>query len=219
MSPVQMHSKQVLTMRAWLIGKGYFKALRAMEFAGSFHDGWRKDKITPEFNHQIFIAQYVQTILPSIMEDIREDVLCVCFLHDVPEDYSVGFDEIEARFGTRVAAATKLMTKKYRGQIIPYETYFANLSTCAIASIVKGADRIHNIFTMSSANWTHAKQESYITEVETWFKPMLKAARRQFPEQVSAYENIKTMLNVQIALIRANLAAVLNNQIEPEVAV
>lgn len=47
------------------------------------------------------------------------------------------------------------------------------------------------------------KQKAYIQEVFDLFLPMLKKARRLFPHQVNAYENIKHILQSQIELIQA----------------
>jgi hypothetical protein len=49
--------------------------------------------------------------------------------------------------------------------------------------------------------FTLEKQKKYIKEVLDLFFPMLKNARRNFPAQVLAYENIKHMLKSQIQLI------------------
>ena len=51
------------------------------------------------------------------------------------------------------------------------------------------------------------KQKEYIREVHDLFFPMLKKARRLFPHQVNAYENIKHILESQIQLIEAVHAA------------
>jgi len=50
--------------------------------------------------------------------------------------------------------------------------------------------------------FTLEKQSSYIDEVEKYFLPMLKQARKNFPEQVDAYLNVETMLNQQVSDIR-----------------
>ena len=202
-SPEEKYSRDLIAMRYWLLGKEYHTALSAMEFARSFHTGVRKDGITPEFAHQLFMARYVRTLLPGIIHG--EETLACIMLHDVCEDYDVGFEEIERRFGKRIERPVKLLTKKYRGTVIPYDTYFHNISEDPVASIGKGVDRTHNLFTMSDANWTVEKQSNYLDEGDTRFLPMLKTARRMFPSQEPVYENIKTMMLMQMKLIRMNL--------------
>ena len=64
------------------------------------------------------------------------------------------------------------------------------------------SDVIHNLRTMVGV-FKLIKQKEYVEEVLRLFLPMIKKARRLFPHQVNAYENIKHMLETQIELIRA----------------
>lgn len=195
----EKHKKLVVSMRYWLQGRKYHKALKAMEFAKGFHTGMRKDGLTPEFDHQIRIGHFVRTLENSLM--YPEDTLCVVFLHDVCEDYDIPFMEIEDKFGKRVADATRLLTKAHRGERVPDTVYYGRMHECPIASIDKGGDRIHNFQSMPGVFSTE-KQIQYIEECQEHILPMLKKAKRMFPEQECAYENIKHMLESQIDLIR-----------------
>jgi (p)ppGpp synthase/HD superfamily hydrolase len=190
--------KHKVSIRYWLLGKGYFKAIKAMEFASQFHTGLRKDKITPEFHHQISIAHYLRT-LSSIKDE--EVVLCCAFLHDVVEDYDVALSEIELLFGKQIREAIALLSKVIGGTKKDLGSYFEQISACPVASIVKGGDRVHNLSTCSDV-FTLQKQQIYIEETEKYVLPMLKQARRNFPEQELAYENIKHVLINQVNLIR-----------------
>lgn len=201
--PVEQYKVERNAMRHFLIGRNYFMALDAMEFALTYHTGTRKNGIDPEFSHQIFIANYLRTLLAGLL--YPEETLAAAFLHDVCEDYDIPFEVIEQRFGPRVALAVRRLTKKFRGVSVPYETYFPELALDPIASIVKGADRAHNVFTMTAAGWTTVKQQAYLEEVTRWFLPMLKQARRQFARQEAAIHNVKTLLKVQQQLIGLHL--------------
>lgn len=190
------------------MGKEYLTGIRALEFARLFHQGLRKDGCTPEFAHQLSIARYVKTLHNSLM--FPEETMACVFLHDTPEDADVGFEELEQRFGQRVAEATRLVTKKFRGEKIPKETYFSQMAQCPIASVVKGADRMHNLQTMQPA-FSLTKQRHYCEETESFILPMLKRARRNIPEQEAVYENIKLSLENQIEFIRALHEAALSS--------
>lgn len=192
--------KKIVSMRYWLLGKEYHLALQAMEYAAGFHTGFRKDGCTPEFDHQLSIAHYIRTIIDELMQP--EHALAAVFLHDVCEDYDVGFEEIEAHFGPEVKQAVFLLTKKHRGVDIDLGTYYTDMVNNGIASIVKGADRIHNIQTMTEV-FDQEKQIKYLEETENLVLPMLKKARRKFPSQEPAYENAKLVLTSQLRLIRA----------------
>lgn len=193
-------NKKQTSLRYWLQGAEYFKALEAMEFARQFHTGVRKDGITPEFDHQVSIAQYVRTLYHGITN--FEDTMATIFLHDVREDYDISFEEIESRFGLIVSNAVEAMTKEFRGFKRPIQSVFDNIANDPCASIAKGADRIHNFSSMVGV-FRLEKQKEYIQEGKDYFLPMLKIARRKFPQQEPVYENIKTMLNSQMTLIES----------------
>jgi len=195
-------NKKIVTLRYWLLGKEYHVALHALEFAAQFHTGTRKDGVTPEFDHQVTIALYLRTLVALL--DYPEETLASVFLHDVCEDHDVSFDEIEAKFGRRIRDAVIRLTKIHRGVLVPPETYFTKMGEDAIASVVKGADRMHNMQTMSAV-FSEAKQVDYIAETLDYILPMLKRARRSFTKQEPVYENIKLVLLSQIELIRIAL--------------
>lgn len=197
---LEKHEKMKIAMRYFLIGRKYFLALDAMEFASGIHVGMRKDGKTPEFTHQINIAHYIRT-LPDLI--YPEETLASIFLHDTPEDYNYSFAELENRFGRRVTHAVKLLTKVYRGERIPDEEYFKQMVECPIASIGKGSDRIHNFQTMVGV-FTVDKQQEYMEECEKFILPMMKKARKLHHAQEAAYQNIKHVLTSQIELISAS---------------
>lgn len=196
-------NKLQISMRYWLLGRGYNLALKAMEFGAEHHTGFRKDGVTPEFNHQISIAHYLRT-LPGLL--FPEETLATAFLHDVSEDYHVDRETLAAKFGPRVADAVWRMTKEFRGVRRAEAEVFTAIAQCPIASIAKAADRIHNFQSMVGV-FKLEKQKVYIEEGEEHFLPMIKKARRLFPEQEPAYENAKHMLRSQMDLIRAIHAA------------
>ena len=196
--------KKLLTLRQQLVGARYFNALAALEFAIRYHTGVRKDGVTPEFQHQVEIALFALT-LPDLQ--YREEVIATIMLHDVREDYGVSDYEIrilfdDPGFADRVCRAVENMTKEFRGEKKDEVALFEAMSQDPIASIAKGCDRIHNLRTMVGV-FKLIKQKEYVEEVLRLFLPMIKKARRLFPHQVNAYENIKHMLETQIELIRA----------------
>ena len=196
------HKKLRSTLRYYLAGKGWHIALKAMNFAEHYHTGTRKDGEIPEFDHQVRIAHFVRT-LPDLL--YPEETIAAVFLHDVEEDYDVPIGEVEKLFGEQIAFSTGLVTKrlKDKGLSEAYnEVYFAGIRNDPIASIVKGGDRVHNLQTMIDV-FDLEKQKTYVKEVKEHFLPMLKYARRLFPEQEAAYMNIKHMLVSQIELIEA----------------
>lgn len=187
-------------IRAWMTGRNYFNGVAAMNYAEKFHKGLRKDGQTPEFEHQISQAQFVRTLEPHLI--YKEETFVTVFLHDTREDYGIGHEEMVVRFGELAAHAIEKMTKKFRDTVKSKEEYYNALAMCPIASIAKGADRIHNMSSMVGV-FTTEKQQSYITEVRDYILPMIKEAKRNFPTQEAAYESVKQMLLQQIDLIEA----------------
>lgn len=196
------YEKLRLTVRYWLLGRGYTTALKAMEFAARYHTGQRKDG-SPEFSHQVWQVAYARTLESMLL--YPEETLATIFLHDTVEDYPVSLLQIENDFGAQIAGAVDRMSKVVNGEKKDPSAYFSELAGCPIASVAKGADRIHNHQSMSGA-FSALKQHDYLGETEVDILPMLKAARRRFPEQEAAYENIKHVLISQIDLYRYALA-------------
>ena len=197
----QRHIKQLAVMRGWLDGKGFFKAADALEFVRQMEQGLRKDGKTPKFHHQLSIARLLSTLTPHLA--FPEETITAAFLHDVLEDHGdvVSREMLEIRFGKTVAEAVWKLTKKCNGLTKTYEMYFAEMATCPIASLVKMADRAHNVQSMVGV-FTIEKQKTYLHEVDTYFFPMCRVARRSFPRQYGAYENLKILLRCQSNLIR-----------------
>src|SRR4051812_21004615 len=94
------YNKLYISLRYFLLGREFYMAADALQFASQYHIGTRKDGITPEFQHQIEITHYLRTLLPSMM--FPEETLAAALLHDVPEDYGVPHAVITNRFGSIV---------------------------------------------------------------------------------------------------------------------
>jgi (p)ppGpp synthase/HD superfamily hydrolase len=189
---MEKYNKLFVALKYYLYGRNYYTALKALEFARRYHTGTRKDGTTPAFLHQIEIALYITTL-----KDLKDEALSLtaALLHDVMEDYNISFQEMEGVFGKEITSIVWLLTKKHQGTV-------TELAKDPIASVVKGADRIHNIQTMIGV-FSLEKQKKYAEEVQTRFLPMIKEAKRNFPEQSAAYFNIEHMLKSQLALITA----------------
>lgn len=195
MSNLTQYEKLSISLRYFLLGKEFYDTARALQFAKQYHNGVRKDGVTPELQHQIEIVHYLRTLLPSYI--FPQDVLTTGVLHDTREDYPQSIIDIEKNFNSRVCHAVELLDKNGKTK----KFYFEQIANNEVASIVKGADRVHNLQSMIGV-FTPEKQIAYVSEVEEFFLPMLKFARRKFPQQENAYENIKHLLNSQIELIK-----------------
>lgn len=187
-------------MRGWLEGRQYYVAADALEVCRKLETGFRKDQRTPKFHHQLSIARLITTLAPHLL--FPEETIATCFLHDLLEDHPEwNRQKLEERFDKRIADAVWLVSKKTPGLVKDYGLYFGEMAECPIASVVKPADRAHNLQTMQGV-FSVSKQRAYVGEVERWFYPLLKTARRRYPRQYGAYENLKIFLRCQCYLIR-----------------
>jgi (p)ppGpp synthase/HD superfamily hydrolase len=200
------HLKRSTYLRGFLLGRSYYRAAEAMDFAANLHTGMRKDGTTPAFAHQVYIVSYLSTLLPHLRHP--EETLAVGFLHDVVEDCRVPVTEIESRFGPLIAEATDAMSKEIEGVKRSAESVAQMQAKNPIASIVKCADRINNQQTLPGV-FTEAKILQYLDETRMHILPMLKQARRRYPDQELAYENAKTVLYSQIEMLEAALSGLL----------
>lgn len=200
------HRKQLSVMRGFLEGRQYYVAAEALELVRSTEGGTRKDGVTPKLHHQLSVARLVSTLLPHLIHP--EETLASAFLHDLLEDHGADWtrEKLEGRFNPRIAEAVWTLSKKTNGMTKSPEAYYGALALCPIGSIVKLADRAHNIQTMHGV-FTPEKQLSYVGEVDQWYFPMIRAARRRYPRQYGAYENLKIILRVQRAMVDRILEA------------
>lgn len=197
---------------AHMTERGYTMALEAMALAESYHTGQRLDG-KREFEHQISQALLAATLEHSLRRP--EETLATIFLHDTREDYGLSLDEVERRFGPEVADGVDAMSKTAPGQ--PHKTpdaYFAGLAQSDIGSINKGTDRIHNQGSMFGA-FTPARLTKYLDETEQRILPMLREARRYFPDQADAYGVLTATLEMQLGLGRAIVATAAGQPVAP----
>lgn len=192
--------KAQIIIRYWLLAKEYYGASRALELAKKYHKGFRKDGKTPELYHPLALAFYLKTISKTLL--YPEESLLLALIHDLGEDYGLAVDVVEQQFGSLCAHAFEKMTKKNEYMKKTTEMYYNALAEDPIASIVKAADRIHNHQSMVGV-FSEQKIAEYLTETQEFVLPMIKRARRIFPEQEFAYENAKHMLVSQIEVIQA----------------
>lgn len=189
------YDKLTVAARYYLLGRGFTQALNALEFGRELHDGTRKDGFTPEFMHQIQIFHWLRTLESSLI--YPQDTFVAAFMHDAPEDKSeVTHKMMREQYTPLSAEAIFNLDKNGKSEA----EYFFALSKDPVGSVVKLADRIHNMSTMVGV-FTREKQLKYMSEVEYNFMPMLKRARRTFPQQEPIYENAKHVLNIQLDLL------------------
>lgn len=127
------------------------KFLKAYRFAENAHEGQLRKGGQPYITHPYETVR----ILKSLHVD--EDTLIAALLHDVPEDTPLTIDDVQARFGKRVAflveGITKLSKVHYHNdmakrQIESLRKLFIHTAKDPRIIIIKLADRLHNMRTL-----------------------------------------------------------------------
>lgn len=208
MSIVADHERRLSALRGHLRGAKMTMALRALEYARRLHSGSRKDG-APEFSHQVAIAFHVLD-LPGLI--YPEETVAAVMLHDTPEDYGDHhLPIIKDRFGTLVHDGVRSVTKKLPVFVNGHKVHvverdeaelYAEMADSEIGSIVKPADRSHNQKTMGGV-FTREKQLGYVDFTDERIIPMMKKARKSFPEQYQAYMLLQDKLESQARLVRS----------------
>ena len=120
-------------------------------FARDAHKGQKRMDGSPYMDHPLNAA----LILTQLRVD--EDTLVACLLHDVPEDTDYTIQDIEKRFGKKVAflvdGVTKLSKVKYRHDMVERQVeslkkFFLHSARDLRIILIKLADRLHNLKTL-----------------------------------------------------------------------
>ena len=189
-------SKLYIALKFRLKGEKMYDALRALELAKDIHTGFRKDGVTPSFQHQIEIALFIFTL--KGLEDLEGAIICALF-HDTDEDYphQIPSGTLES-FGPERMKTIRLLNKHTHSSM---EECLVALGDDLNGSIVKGCDRINNFQSMRRGKFSLEKIIKYRDEVVKWFMEMLKNARKTFPKQMDAFYGIETMLKFQTEFV------------------
>lgn len=176
----------------------YYRVLQLMDVAEKYHSGTRKDGITHEFYHQLSILGLAHTQHRNLNKPVL--VYLAILAHDLIEDFPESRAELTQQFPDVLEYSIRL-SKNRDGVEIPKGVYFSEMAQCEICSVVKLLDRLHNLSTMQGV-FNNAKMLSYAAEVETYFLPLAKTARRLFPNQEAVFELTKSMLVDQVKMIQ-----------------
>lgn len=143
----------------------------AFAFAQEKHSLQKRKSGEPYIIHPIAVALIAA-------EELKLDTSSVitAFLHDVVEDTDVTVDEIRERFGSDVASLVDIVTKKKKDQYNitkqgdNYKQLLDSLHYDIRALMIKLADRLHNMRTLSSMK--PEKQMKIAGETDFFYAPL-----------------------------------------------
>lgn len=144
---------------------------RAFDFAYKAHDGQLRKTGDPYIIHPIAVARIVGEEL-----QLGAHPVCAAFLHDVVEDTDITIEEIEAEFGKDVAFLVNVVTKQKSGtyvtsrQVDNFRQMLNSINYDIRALLIKLADRLHNMRTLSSM--PQAKQMKIAGETDYFYAPL-----------------------------------------------
>src|ERR1700733_15054899 len=148
------------------------RLMRVYQLADAAHQGQRRASGESYIEHPLAVA--------GILADLEMDrqTIAAALLHDVVEDTSVTSEQVAAEFGDEIAQLVEGVTKLTR---IPYQSkedaQVENLRKMFMAMakdirviIIKLADRLHNMRTLSSL--PPAKQQAIARETLDIYAPI-----------------------------------------------
>lgn len=195
----EKHDYKKSSLYVKLKNLGFKNSLLALDVAGLYYgNDKRKDGITKSFDHPVSIARFIMKFIPHLM--YPDETIAASILHDLSEDYDFPYELVKKYFGMRVRNAVELVTKEYKGVKIIPEVYFNNITHDPIASIVKGADRIHNLHTLT--DFPQYKKDEQSDETEFWILPMLELSMEHFPKQEEIYKKFIQVIQRKIIKLR-----------------
>ena len=143
----------------------------AFEFAREAHCKQKRKSGEPYILHPIAVARIIAEEL-----ELSTDAIIAAFLHDVVEDTDYTIDDIRAMFGNGVAFLVNVVTKQkkeeyeHSKQIDNYQQMLSSVQYDIRALLIKLADRLHNMRTLSSMR--PDKQMKIAGETDYFYAPL-----------------------------------------------
>lgn len=155
------------------------QTMKVLPYAKMMHEGqFRKGKTkVPYIYHPLLVA--CQALSLGMDSD---DLIATALLHDVCEDCGVKPEELPV--SDKVKEAVALLTKDETYDSHSYECkerYYKAISQNDLAVLVKILDRCNNVSGMAGG-FKRERMVEYIEETEEWFLPLIKQAKKDYPE-------------------------------------
>ena len=196
---------------------------RAFEFANKAHQGTKRRSGEPYIMHPLAVARIVVSEI-----GLGSTSICSALLHDVVEDTDYTIEDIEERFGPKIASIVSGLTKisggifgeKASEQAENFRRLILTIPEDVRVILIKMADRLHNMRTLGSM--PPAKQLKITGETQYIYAPLaqrlgfflIKTELENLSfkyEQPSVYEKLEE----QISQVTPQLEASYQLFIEP----
>ena len=169
---IQTDVDAIFTLMAQRVDEKQMNLLdEAYNFAAYAHKDQLRKSGEPYISHPVAVARIVAEEL-----ELGANPVMAAFQHDVVEDCPYSIDEIRERFGDDVAFLVGVVTKQKKAQydqskqVDNFRQMLSSVQFDVRAILVKLADRLHNMRTLSSMR--PDKQMKIASETDYFYAPL-----------------------------------------------
>lgn len=169
---IQTDLDAIFTLMAQRVDEKQMNLLHeAYDFAAYAHKDQLRKSGEPYISHPVAVARIVAEEL-----ELGANPVMAAFQHDVVEDCPYSIDEIRERFGDDVAFLVGVVTKQKKAQydqskqVDNFRQMLSSVQFDVRAILVKLADRLHNMRTLSSMH--PDKQMKIASETDYFYAPL-----------------------------------------------
>ena len=169
---IQTDVNTIFTLMARRVDENQMNLLHdAYGFAAFAHKDQLRKSGEPYISHPVAVARIVAEEL-----ELGANPVMAAFLHDVVEDCPYTIDDIRERFGDDVAFLVGVVTKQKKAkydqskQVDNFRQILSSVQYDVRAILVKLADRLHNMRTLSSMR--PDKQMKIASETDYFYAPL-----------------------------------------------
>lgn len=169
---IQTDLDAIFTLMAQRVDEKQMNLLHeAYDFAAYAHKDQLRKSGEPYISHPVAVARIVAEEL-----ELGANPVMAAFQHDVVEDCPYSIDEIRERFGDDVAFLVGVVTKQKKAQydqskqVDNFRQMLSSVQFDVRAILVKLADRLHNMRTLSSMR--PDKQMKIASETDYFYAPL-----------------------------------------------
>lgn len=169
---IQADVDVIFTLMAQRVDEKQMNLLHeAYDFAAYAHKDQLRKSGEPYISHPVAVARIVAEVL-----ELGANPVMAAFQHDVVEDCPYSIDEIRERFGDDVAFLVGVVTKQKKAQydqskqVDNFRQMLSSVQFDVRAILVKLADRLHNMRTLSSMR--PDKQMKIASETDYFYAPL-----------------------------------------------
>jgi hypothetical protein len=205
-SPQQaQYERDYTALKHYLIGRDYTEALRALGIAVRWHVGFRKDKVTPQLHHQVWVCfNFLNAPIKGLTPVLEQRALSALLCHDTVEDHPVTFADLRKKRLSKLTVELVKGLTKVEGETD--EQFFERLLSHWLLPILKACDRDNNVMTMQGA-FAIPKMKAYILETRKYILVLLKKAGNLYPEHHRAYSALAAGIKKQLRIYEGFIAS------------